>query len=164
MQDSARSPLVDTWSLRLEREIEHANFGEPRGSNAYSSASELDRTRQDAREVRLDEAEPFVPPLLWVALIAGAVLLLAYVCSFANPAVRLPLQLGLVAAVATIATLNLCVVRFLDHPYADVPGGLKPARMQEALTTMETQGAGRSPGLRPPCDQIGRMRAASAVD
>jgi Protein of unknown function (DUF4239) len=156
MKHAGRSRLVDHWALALERAVEGADFANPRENQAYSDAAELDRTRQESREERLIEAEPFVPPLLWVALITGGTMLLAYMCSFANRSIRAPLQLILVSAVAMIGTLNLCVVRFLDTPYEDVAGSIKPTRMERSLATMESILAARFPDVRPPCNDAGK--------
>ena len=64
-----------------------------------------------------------------------------------------PLQLAVVASLAAVAAMNLSVIRFLDTPYEDVSGAVKPTEMRETLREMEADVA---PTTAVPCNAQGR--------
>jgi hypothetical protein len=87
-------------------------------------------------------------------MIAGGLLLVCYLCVFARPRTRVLLQAYTVAAVAAIGALNLCVIRFLDTPFANHSGAVHPTAMRYALSQMDT----RATAI--PCDPAGLPRPA----
>ena len=66
---------------------------------------------------------------MWIVLIAAGVVVLASLLTFANPAIRPWLQAGVVGAVAGVVTLILCVITFLDRPFAGQAGAVTPSAM-----------------------------------
>ena len=72
-------------------------------------------------------------------LILGAVVAVASVCFFADPRERAFTQAGMIAAVAVIVVSGLVLVRFLDKPYEDKSGSIKPTAMQRTLAQMERE-------------------------
>jgi hypothetical protein len=75
--------------------------------------------------------------------------------TFANRGIRLPFQLTVIGALAVITAMNLSVVRFLDHPYENVAGSIKPTAMRQALAIIEREST--APVL---CDRRGRPTGA----
>ena len=153
MRHQRRSEVVERWDVSLGRHIHSVPVRNVREASEYSEWFDQRSLRTEGRHERLQEAAPFVPPLLWVALITAAVILVLYVCMFANPRMRLPLQLAVVAAITIVASLNLSVVRFLDAPYSGTAGSIKPTAMKDALRTME---ADLAPSTAVPCNRRGR--------
>jgi hypothetical protein len=150
MRHRQRSGLVDGWTSDLARDIRPV-LARRAATSELNEWFDQRSLREDGRRQRLQAATPFVPPLLWVALILGAVVLVGYLITFANPSIRLPLQLAVITAIATVTALNLSVVRFLDRPYENVPGSIKPTAMTQSLAAMESQSAAPAP-----CDRAGR--------
>jgi hypothetical protein len=56
-----------------------------------------------------------------------------------------------IGAVAALVVAALLVVAFLDRPYGDHEGGIRPNEMRRSLSLMERE-PGRPP---PPCDERG---------
>jgi hypothetical protein len=52
---------------------------------------------------------------------------------------------------------GLLLIRFLDNPYADASGSIKPIEMERSIAIMEEQ----RPDLRPPCDEAGEPTGPS---
>jgi hypothetical protein len=155
MRRGHESAVVDYWVATLATEILKVPVRAGKDSVVYTEWFDRRSLREQGRRERLQEATPFVPPLLWMALIGGAALLVFYVCLFASRQIRLWPQLAVVSAVAAIAALNLSVVYFLDHPYEGGTGTITPSAMRRELATMERQQR-RSGGTLPlPCNRRG---------
>jgi hypothetical protein len=97
----------------------------------------LNEERRQGRQGRIGEAAGLVPPIVWLILIIGAVVAIASVCFFADPQERAIGQAGMIAAVAIIVVSGLVLVRFLDKPYEDTSGSIKPTAMTRTLEQME---------------------------
>jgi hypothetical protein len=156
LEEGEESRQVDAWTRTLEVIAGEAELRDPLQAQALADYTDTNRDRDNGRRERLQEAQPAVPSLLWVALITGAVVLVVYVASFSRREVRLGVQVLPVAAIALVATLNLCVIRFLDIPYSDVAGSVKPTAMQKSLANMTAELREEYPDTRIPCDQSGR--------
>jgi hypothetical protein len=124
-------------------------------SAAYSHWFDSYDQRLEGRRGRLAEADPIVPPLLWVVLILGGALVLLYQCFYADPREPLPVQALMIGAVAAIATAGLLSVRFLDRPYENMSGSIKPSAMTRSLSIIESDWARFQAGARIPCDERG---------
>ena len=72
-----------------------------------------------------------------------------------EPALIQGVQVGSVMAV--MVTL-LLLIRFLDHPYQDGPGGLQPTAMERTLSILEDELAGVGGRGPLPCDEVGAAR------
>ena len=80
-----------------------------------------------------------MPPVLWLILIVGAVVVIGAVGLFADPReARVP-QAAMIAAVAVIVASGLVLVRFLDRPYENKSGSIKPTAMERSLVLMERE-------------------------
>jgi hypothetical protein len=91
---------------------------------------------------RVHGAEGVIPWLLWVALIITAAVIFGFMLFFADsgePAFIQGLQIG---SVTTVMVMLLLLIRFLDHPYQDGPGGLQPTAMERTLTILDDELAG----------------------
>lgn len=163
MRHQQSSAVVDGWDLALERAIHEVSVTTGQDAAEYAEWLDQRALRDQGRRERLQEAIPFVPTLLWLALIGGAALLIGYVCLFANPRIRLWPQLAVVGAVAAVASINLSVVRFLDRPYEQVEGAIHPTSMRESLRTMEVERAQAAVRTPLPCDRRGRPLGATSA-
>jgi hypothetical protein len=139
MRDGDPSPLVQTWVSGLESAADGLTVETAKQREAYGHWFDTYRDRLEGRRTRLAEAEPFVPGLLWLVLILGAVLMLAYMCFFADPAEPAYVQALLMGAVSAIAVSGLLTVRFLDRPYEDKSGNIKPTALEYSLALMERE-------------------------
>jgi uncharacterized membrane protein HdeD (DUF308 family) len=96
------------------------------------------------------EAAPLVPSLVWLALFLGGALIVAYMCFYADPAEAAFVQVLMMGAVTAMVVAGILVVRFLDRPFNDASGSIKPSAMAMTLKGMEAASATR------PCDERGR--------
>jgi hypothetical protein len=159
MREQRDSPIVQDWVVRLERTIEGIEIRKEKQGIAYAQWFDRAAERREGRRGRLAEAFPYVPAIVWAALLLGGLLLLAYVCFFADPGERLFVQVLMVASVTAMVVSGLLLVRFLDRPYETASGGIRPRAMLATLAVMESESERLGPEGTIPCDQSGRPLA-----
>jgi hypothetical protein len=155
MRDGGESPLVDAWLARIEATVEGI---QPRGDTqrvAYDHWFNQAAERREGRRGRLSEAEPLVPPLVWLALFLGGALIVAYMCFYADPAEPVVVQAMMMGAITTMVVAGMLVVRFLDRPYNGATGSIEPTAMTTTLRGMEAP-TGASTGAARLCNDDGR--------
>jgi hypothetical protein len=164
LEDGAHSELVDEWGLENESAVEAARLSDPAEAEAARFYDTIEQDREEARRDRVDAADGFVPALLWVALITGGTLLVVYILTFANPGVRWGLQALQLTAVTTVASLNLCVVAFLDSPFSGAAGSIEPTRWNEPWPRYRATWKSRPLHHRPPAtSQVARLRSPDLI-
>jgi hypothetical protein len=156
MKDEGRSTLVEGWLDQLDASTARLDVDRQTQAIAFGHWLDENAARREGRRGRLAEAAPFVPQPLWFALIVGAVLLVGFMCFFADPKEPLFVQAMMTGAVTAIVLSGLLVVSFLDSPYENRTGSIKPVEMRRTLDVMETQERRVDPELRVPCDERGR--------
>jgi hypothetical protein len=80
MRDRRASPVVDEWLSQIEQTIDRIRLQRDNERVAYEHGFDQMAERREGRRGRLTEAEPLVPPLVWLALILGGALVVAYMC------------------------------------------------------------------------------------
>jgi hypothetical protein len=104
-----------------------------------STGLSLNEERRKGRQGRIGEASGLVPPVLWLILILGALAVVGGVAFFADARESRATQAAMMVAVVGIVVSGLLLVRFLDQPYADKSGGIKPTAMTRTLAQMQTE-------------------------
>ena len=139
MRRGIESPVVDSRVTALEETAERAPVRNDRERAAYDHWFTLNEDRRKGRQGRISEASPLVPPILWLILIIGGVVVIASVCLFADRQEGWFPQAAQIAAVAILVVSGLMLVRFLDKPYANMSGSIKPTAMTRTLALMERE-------------------------
>ncbi len=153
MRENRESPLVETWISQFEATIDGVALGGERQRAAYEHWFDGAADRREGRRRRLAEAAPFVPPIVWLALVLGGLLIVVYMCFYADRAEPAVIQALMMAGIATVVVAGMLIVRFLDRPYTNVGGSIKPTALTQVLIRMETAFPGPIP-----CDAGGRPR------
>lgn len=153
MRRQRTSPLVDRWLANLDSTVARAPITGDKQAAEFSHWLDSAAARQDGRRGRLAEAPPFVPPPLWFLLIFGAILVIGYTVFFADSGERFLVQAMMIGTLTAIVVSSLLTIRFLDRPYENRSGSIKPVEMTRTLRLME--GAARLPGPAR-CDLGGR--------
>jgi hypothetical protein len=142
------------WGLALFRSLRAT---EPRTASEQAAFSKYldERTeREDARAQRTHGAEGVIPVPLWIVLFLSAAILFAFMLFFADSAERAIVQAMMMGGVMVLVSSLLVLLWFLDNPYHDGVGGLRPVAMQSTLDVLqhETQ---EVDAFTPPCDEKG---------
>jgi hypothetical protein len=133
---------VNPWGIAMFRTLATAKPESATEQAAYSKWLDQTSDREGARLDRVHGAEGVIPWLLWVALILTAVVIFVFMLFFADsgePAFIQGLQIG---SVTMVMVTLLLLIRFLDHPYQNGPGGLQPTAMERTLSILEDELAG----------------------
>ena len=137
MREGGGSPVVDARVSALEESAEQIPVNDAKEAAAFEHWFALNEERRQGRQGRIGESEGLVPPVVWLILIIGAVVVIASVALFADREEAAVTQVALAAAVAIIVVSGLVLVRFLDKPYEDKSGSIKPTAMERTLVLME---------------------------
>jgi hypothetical protein len=151
MREGDTSPVVDARVTALEESAARIALEGAKQHAAYDHWFALNEERREGRQGRIAQASGLVPPVLWLILILGAVVVIAAVGFFADSREARVTQAAMIAAVAVIVTSGLVLVRFLDRPYEDKSGGIKPTAMTRTLTQMEREHQQRNEQAVIPC-------------
>lgn len=152
LSDGRRDSRVDAWAAAVEDGEQALRVNDDRAGTAFGSFLEARNARETARRDRLLEAGNPIPSVLIVLLVLAAIVVLVYVCLYADSGEPALPQAFMMASVAALVAASLLGVRFLDTPYGDHPGALKPEEMRYTLTLMTREG---SSGTLP-CSADGR--------
>jgi hypothetical protein len=145
MRSGHTSPAVDARVRAIEQSAERVPVSGAKQLAAYDQWFALNEDRRKGRQGRIGEAEGLVPPVIWLILIIGAVVVIAAVGFFADPREFRVTQAAMIAAVAIVVVSGVLLVRFLDNPYEDKSGSIKPTAMTRTLEQMQGEGLENPP-------------------
>ena len=137
MRDGHGSPVVDARVTALERSAEEVQLRGVKQQAAYDHWFALNEERRTGRQGRIAAASPLVPTVIWLILILGAAVVIAAVGFFADRREGRIVQAVMIASIAIIVTSGLVLVRFLDNPYEDKSGSIKPDAMERTLEQIQ---------------------------
>jgi hypothetical protein len=139
MREGGGSSVVDARVSAMEEAAFQIAVDDDKQAVAFEHWFALNEERRQGRQGRIGEAEGLVPPVIWLILIIGAVVVIASVALFADREEAAVTQAAMIAAVAIIVVSGLVLVRFLDKPYEDKSGSIKPTAMERTLALMERE-------------------------
>ena len=95
-----------------------------------------------------------IPAPVWIVLFLSAGILFVFMLFFADSGEGVVVQATMMGGVAILVTSLLLLLWFLDNPYHDGVGGLKPVAMEGTLDLVkkETKVVGT---IEAPCDEAG---------
>jgi Protein of unknown function (DUF4239) len=151
MRHGDRSEVVQNWVNRLEKGLHHLQPETPAQEAAFLQLLEQQDKRTDARRVRLSEANRALPAPAWFVLGLGATVTIGFALFFADRREHFIVQGSLIAAITALVVAGLLLVWFLDHPYENRAGSIKPDEMERQLAIVEDE----QRNITPPCDEQG---------
>jgi hypothetical protein len=155
MQHGERSPLVQRWVEDMGEALRQIDVRTPSQEAAFLQLLDQEETRVEGRRVRLSESIRDLPAPVWFILGLVAVLTIGFPLLFADRRESFLVEGSLIAAIAALVTAGLLLVWFLDHPYANEAGSIKPTEMVTSLGIVEDE----QPDVVPPCDSAGERNA-----
>ncbi len=108
----------------------------------YQQALRLLAVVEDNRSERLDSADGSVPPILWLVLIAGAMVTLGYPAFFGTS--NLFAQTLMTATLAALVALALLPALILDYPFTG-QGRISVVAFEQALLPLPPHPKGQPP-------------------
>jgi len=155
MAHGTESKRVQYWVDALDTTMQQQPVVGNKGGATLEHWFDTSQDRQEGRRTRLAEARPFVPPFVWIVLIAMVLVVVAFQCLFADPGATAFGQSLAMASMAGTLVAALTLIWVLDRPFNDRGAQIQPIRMEAALAVMTHQGTGQVPL---PCDEVGAPR------
>jgi Protein of unknown function (DUF4239) len=152
MKEGKRSPILQGWVTRLEEGLQGLNPETPAQQGAFLQLLQQQDKRTDARRARLSEANRALPAPVWFILGLGAFVTIGFALFFADRRELFIVQACLIGSVAALVVSGLLLIWFLDHPYENQSGSIKPDEMERQLVIVESEQA----SAPPLCDGEGR--------
>jgi Protein of unknown function (DUF4239) len=149
------SPVVTDWGRRFREGAFELRVRSFIHQAAFRQLLVEQDRRIEGRRIRLAEAIRVVPGPLWFVLILGAALTIAWVVLGADRRGSFLVQATVVASVAAIVTAALLLVWFLDHPFSEESGSIRPVEMEEVLEVMDEESHAEGIEVVPPCTATG---------
>ena len=152
---AGQGPQLNPWAVPLFRTLRTARPSTATEEAAYSKWLDQTSDRQNARQDRLHPAEGVIPLPLWVVLLFIAAVIFAFMLFFADSGERAKVQALLIGSVTATIVAMLLVIRFLDDPYREGVGSLRPSAMERTLNVLDLERGvvGRKTPL--PCTETG---------
>ena len=149
------SPVVTDWGRRFREAAFEVRVRSLVDEAVFRQLlAEQDR-RIEGRRMRLAEAVRVTPPPMWFVLILGALLTVGWIVLGADRRGSFVVQACAVASVAAMATAALLLVWFLDHPFTDESGSIRPIEMEEVLRVIEEESHAEGVEVTHPCTEDG---------
>ena len=92
---------------------------------------------------------------LWIVLFFTSGVIFMYMLFFADSGERALVQAVLMGTVASVIVSTLLLLQFLDNPFHEGVGGLRPVAMERTLTVLDEEIAAVGIELTFPCDERG---------
>ena len=155
MREGADSPVVTEWGSRFREAAFEVRVRSLVDEAAFRQLLEEQDGRIEGRRMRLAEAVRETPPPLWFVLILGALLTVGWIVLGADRRGSFVVQASAVGSVAAMATATLLLVWFLDHPFANQSGSIRPVEMEEVLRVIEEESHAEGIEVTHPCAEDG---------
>jgi hypothetical protein len=139
MREGSRSPIVQGWVSRLEEGLLQMHPQTPAQEAAFLQLLEQQDQRTDARRARISEANRALPAPVWFPLGLGAFVTIGFAMFFADRREHFIVQGSLIGAITALVISGLLLIWFLDHPYENQSGSIKPDEMERQLDVVQAE-------------------------
>ncbi len=147
---------VSPWGKAMFRTLKTVEPKTVSEQTAYDKWFDRNADRETARNERIHGAVGVIPGPLWVVLLFSSLTIFVFMMFFADSRERWYVQALMPAAVVAVMSATLFLISFLDDPFRDGFGGLKPVAMERALDLLEEERLALGQGAALPCDAEGR--------
>jgi hypothetical protein len=155
-EEGTQGDEVNPWGVEMFRTVQPFDPSTPRQETAYSKWLDQTSDREAARIDRVHGAVGVIPTPLWVVLIFLAGVIFVYMLFFADSGERGVTQALLMGSVASVVVGLLLLIRFLDQPFNDGVGGVRPVAMERTMRVIDEALAATAIRVEVPCDERGR--------
>jgi hypothetical protein len=155
MESSTLGDAINPWGVELFRTLKTFEPQTPSEEAAYGKWLDETSDREAARTDRIHGAVGVLPSPLWLLLIFLSAVIFVFMLFFADRSEGAVTQAVLMGSVASVITAMLLLIQFLDNPFHEGVGGVRPVAMERNLDIIDR--ALRASGIRVavPCDESG---------
>jgi hypothetical protein len=146
---------LNPWAIRLANVIRHSDPETATEQAAYSKWLDERSAREEARSDRIHGAIGVIPSPLWLVLFFTSAVIFVYTLFFADSGERAVVQALLMGTVVAVIVSMLLLLQFLNSPFHEGVGGLRPDAMERTLKIVDQELTPAQRQLQLPCDATG---------
>jgi hypothetical protein len=146
---------INPWGVELFETIRAARLLTPAREAAYGKWLDQTSDREAARIDRIHGAEGVIPTPLWVVLFFISIVIFVFMLFFADSGEGAATQAVLMGSVVSVIVAMLLLIRFLDSPFHEDVGGVKPVAMERTLRIIDESLEAAGARALVPCDERG---------
>ena len=146
---------INPWGVEMFETVKAAQLSTPAREAAYAKWLDQSSDREAARQDRIHGAVGVIPTPLWVVLFFISIVIFVFMLFFADSGEGAVTQGVLMGSVASVILAMLLLIRFLDSPFHEDVGGVKPVAMERTLRIIDESIEAAGIRVRPPCDERG---------
>jgi hypothetical protein len=158
MQSGTLGEQVNPWAVELYKTLRTVTPETTVEIEAYDTWLSQTSARETARHDRVHGAVGVIPVPLWLVLFFSSAVIFVFMLFFADSGERAIVQALLIGSVVAVITSMLLLLSYLDNPFHDHIGGLRPVAMERALEVIDQELAVADQKVSPPCDDRGVAR------
>ena len=155
MESGTLGEQVNPWGVELFRTLRTVEPQTPTEQSAYDKWLDQTSAREEARSDRIHGAVGVIPTPLWLVLFFSAGLIFVFMLFFADSGERAVVQALLIGTVVAVITSMLLLLNFLNNPFHDGVGGLRPVAMERTLEILDQELRIVGEDIQLPCDPSG---------
>ncbi len=155
MESGTLGEQVNPWGVELFRTLRTVEPQTPTEQSAYDKWLDQTSAREEARSDRIHGAVGVIPTPLWLVLFFSAGLIFVFMLFFADSGERAVVQALLIGTVVAVITSMLLLLNFLNNPFHDGIGGLRPVAMERTLEIIDQELTIVGDDTPLPCDSSG---------
>jgi hypothetical protein len=146
---------INPWGVRLFETVGTVQPRTPAQEAAFGKWLDQTSDREAARIDRIHGAVGVIPTPLWVVLLLIALVIFVFMLFFADRSEAAITQAVLMGSVASVIVAMLLLIRFLDSPFHEGVGGVRPVAMERTLNIVDEALRAAGQRVAPPCDAEG---------
>jgi hypothetical protein len=150
-----RSDEINPWGVELFRTLKTIQPRTASEQSAYDKWLDQTSDREAARIDRIHGAVGVIPSPLWVALLFIAAVIFVYMLFFADRGEGALTQAVLMGSVVSVLAAMLLLIQFLDSPFREGVGGIRPVAMERTLRIMNQELGVLGRQITVPCNSEG---------
>ena len=146
---------INPWGVELFHTFKTVQPKTPSEEAAYGKWLDETSVREAARIDRIHGAVGVIPTPLWVVLLLISLVVFVFMLFFADPGEGALAQGVLMGSVTTVVMSMLLLISFLDSPFHEGVGGVRPVAMERTLRIVDEALQAVGARVVPPCDGHG---------
>jgi ABC-type multidrug transport system fused ATPase/permease subunit len=150
-----RSDDINPWGVELFRTLKTVQPRTASEQSAYDKWLDQTSEREAARIDRIHGAVGVIPSPLWVVLLFISVVIFVYMLFFADSGESSLSQAVLMGSVVSVMAAMLLLIQFLDSPFREGIGGIRPVAMERTLGIMDQELRVLGRPIAVPCNSEG---------
>ena len=146
---------INPWGVELFSTLETVEPRTPAQEAAYGKWLDQTSDREAARIDRIHGAVGVIPTPLWVVLFFVSIVIFVFMLFFADRDEGALTQAVLMGSVVSVIVAMLLLISFLDNPFHESIGGVRPVAMERTLDIIGQALEAADVPVTPPCDPTG---------